>query len=392
MTQVRLLYIFNNPIYGGAHVQLLRLREPLAERGVETLALTTDEPASGQDRLRESGVDVTAIPLHRLRATPDPRIQLPFLASFRREVTAIRRFIRVRGVDVVQVHGPTNAHGAIAAAREGAAVVWQIYDTVAPMPLRRVTMPLVTRVADAITCWGRALAEEHPGALSLRERCIVVFPPVDVAEFRYDERRRATARAELGLPDDAFAIGTVGNRNPAKGHDLLIEAAAALVARRPGVHFRVLGASSPAHATFETGLHERVAALGLGDRLRFIDPGTRVADLVGGLDLFTMTSPPRSEGMPTAMLEAMAAGLPVVSTDVAAVRELVKVGETGLLVPPLDPRALADAYDRVAADAALRTGLGGAGLRRAETHFSLDALADLHHRAHRLALQHRDSR
>src|SRR5581483_5242819 len=242
---MRLLSVIHGTVYGGAHNQMIQLARPLAEHGWETTALVPVEAYITRGRLEEAGIETIGIPLHRMRATPNPRVQLPFLATLPREIRAIRRVVRERGIDLAQAHGPTNPHAALAAHREGVAVNWQIYDTVAPPPLRRLTMPLVVRIADVITTWGLELARVHPPALRLGERLVPIFPPVDASRFRPDPERRAAARAELGLDDDSIAIGNVGNRNPTKGHEWLARAAAALIVRHPNLRVRILGAPSP---------------------------------------------------------------------------------------------------------------------------------------------------
>jgi glycosyltransferase involved in cell wall biosynthesis len=317
-------------------------------------------------------------------------VQLRFAVSVRREIAFMRRFIRERGIDLVQAHGPTNPHAAIAAHLEGRAVVWHLYDTVAPMWLRRLTMPLVVRLADVITTVGDELARVHPGALSLAERTISVLPPVDTAAFAPSPERRAAARERLGAGDGDVVVGTVGNRNPSKGHEHLLRAAAAL---RPEAVVRIVGAPSPVHAAHEARLRALAADLGYDGRtLRWIDPDDRVADFVAGFDVFAMTSVPNSEGIPTVILEAMSAGLPVVATDVGAVREVVADGVTGALVAPLDDGAVAAALERLAADAGLRARMGAAGRAFTDRRCALEPLADEHARAFALALEHRRQR
>lgn len=389
---MRALFVINNPVFGGAHNELLGQRAGLAAAGWEVLALTSDEPASGQARLREAGVPTTAIPLHRLRATLQPRPHLELLAGLPGEIGAIRRVIREQAIDLVQVHGPTNFHGAVAAHREGIAVCWHIYDEVAPPPLLRVLMPFVLRLADSVTTIGHALAVSHPGALGLGPRCVVTSPPVDFARFAPDPERRARARAELGIPDGATAIGTVGNRNPTKGHLHLVEAVARLTAAHPEVVVRIMGARSPVHAAYEQSIHDAITARGLGDRIKLVEPGARVAELLPALDVFAMTSVPRSEGMPTSILEAMGCALPVVATDVGAVAEEIAEGETGYVVPALDVDAISAALGRLVADGPLRARLGAAGRERALARFSADRVVANRLRAYEAALAHRRAR
>lgn len=390
---MRGLFIVNNPVFGGGHGQLLRLRDPLAARGWE-LAAVTPTGAGAADRLRAGGVEVHEIPLHRLRARPDPRLHWGLAANLPREVRALRELIRREHIDLVQVHGDTNPHGAIAARREGVAVVWQIYDTRTPAPLRRLTMPWVTRMADVITTWGDQLGHAYPGVERLGERWVTVFPPVNGTQFRTGPGDRERARHELGIASEGVAVACIGMRNPSKGHDHFVRALARARTEHPSLVGRILGPPSPAHRDYEAAFRAEAKTLGLLDdgTLQIADAGSRVPELLAAFDVLALSSVPRSEGMPTVILEAMACGIPVVATRVGAVTELVMDGKTGLLVEPLDDSALAAAIGRLAGDPDLRVRLGEAGRRRFEQAFKLDSLADLHAHAYELAVAHAHAR
>jgi glycosyltransferase involved in cell wall biosynthesis len=205
---------------------------------------------------------------------------------------------------------------------------------------------------------------------------VVTFPAADLSAFAPEPERRRRAREELGLSGGQLVIGTVGNRNPRKGHDLLIETAAELSRGNPELRFLILGGHSPAHAGYEAALHDRVDRLGLGQIVEFVDPGPRVPELLPALDIFVLPSHP-GEGMPTVILEAMACGLPVVATDVAAVREEVVPGSTGLLVPPGDATALARALGALVRDESRRRELGQQGRDHVHRQFTVEqAVAD----------------
>lgn len=389
----RILAVIHGPAFGGAHNQLVMLREPLARRGFELAAAVPKGSEAIAERLGDAGVETRILPLHRLRATPDPRAQAAFAASFWPETRTLQRLIGSRSFDVVQSHGVTNAHAAIAAHRMGIANVWQIFDTRAPMALRRVAMPLVLRLADAISCWGRELSRVHPGADRLGDRLVHVFPPVAHERFAPDAAARARARRELEVPERAVLIGTVGVRNPQKGHEWLVRAAAQVRDSHPQAVFRILGGASPAHGKYMTAVEQEARALGLDDTVvRFVDPGRRVPELLQAFDVFAMPSVPRSEGMPTAILEAMACAKPVVATDVGATRELIEDGVTGELVPALDANALAAAVARLVDDSDLRQRQGEAGRTRARREFDLETLADLHALTYERAIAHRRRR
>jgi glycosyltransferase involved in cell wall biosynthesis len=255
-------------------------------------------------------------------------------------------------------------------------------------------MPFVTRIADAITTWGMELARVHPGATSLGERLVTVFPPVDATEFRPDPERRAAARARLGVGEEDVLIGTVGNRNPTKGHEWLVRAGARLRERHPRVKLRILGAPSPVHEMYERSVRDEAQALGLFEdgALDLVDPGSEVAALMPALDVFAMTSVPRSEGIPTVIFEAMSCGIPVVTTAVGAVREVIDDGVNGWVVPAEDLDAITTALERLAGDAELRSRVGEESRHRVLELYDLEKCAARHLHAYELAVAHRQAR
>jgi glycosyltransferase involved in cell wall biosynthesis len=388
---MRVLSVIHGPAFGGAHNQARVLRRPLEERGIETLVVLPQEASNAAEILRKAGVEVLTRPLHRLRATINPKPNLALAAALRREVAGLGSLIREHRIDVVQSHGATNPHGALAARRAGVASLWQIFDTRAPMALRRLVMPMVVRLADASTVWGQELARVHPGLTDLGERLTVVYPPVEQDRFAPDSERRASARAELGVADGELLVGSVGVLNPQKGHEYTIKAAAMVRSQRPETRFRILGTSSPAHSAYETGLREEIRRSGLSDVLSIVDPGSRVDHLIQAFDIFLMTSVPRSEGMPTVILEAMSCAKPVIATDVGATAELVVRGETGVIVEACATEQIAAALLALCEDKALRTQLGKSGRHRAQEVFGLERLADLHADAYAIAVQHQRS-
>jgi glycosyltransferase involved in cell wall biosynthesis len=385
------LSIVHGPVFGGGNNQTMRLAEPLREHGWDTIAMVPDLPEAVPtlERMRAGGLPTGMLELHRLRRSADPREHLSLAGSFRREVRRLRGLIRRERIDLVQAFGDTNPHLALAGHLEGKAVVWHLYDTVTPPAVRRMTMRLVTRLADVVMVTGAALAREYPGAEGLGDRCVTVYPPIDSAAFVPDPDRRATARRELGLPPDAAVVGAVGVRNPTKGHDLLAEAVASLNDGEQEVWCRVLGSPSPAHADHMAEVDARVAQLGLGERMTFVDPGARVAELMPAFDVFALSSVPRSEGVPTVILEAMSCALPVVATDVGAVSEVVEENVTGRVVPPLQPGRLAEALGGLLTDAEHRSALGATARRRAIERYDVSRCVETYAGAYELALRHR---
>lgn len=389
----RVAHVIPGPTYGGAANQLIRVRPSLRALGWDAIGVLPEDRGNAVPRLRDAGVVVHTLPMHRLRATPDPRSHVALLRTMRSEVGRLRALLRAERIDVVQAHGDLNPHAALAARAEGLGLVVQLLDTRTPPLLRRVTGPWVARVADVVETLGPGLGELYPPVLGLGERHVPVLPPIDVDQFDPGAGARAAARRELDVAEGRVVVGTVGNRNPQKGQDALIRAFAALRAERPELVLRILGATSPGHERYEELLHETVRAHGLRepDDVAFVDPGTRVPQLLPAFDVMVVSSVPRSEGIPTVLFEAMATGVACVTTEVGAVREAVADGETGLVVPPLDDAALREAIGRLVADPALRAQMGERGRARSAL-ASSERVADVYANAYELAQEHRGRR
>jgi len=380
------LAVVHHEVFGGPHNQILRLNHALEERGWETIALLPDSPGNASGRLRDTGIRVIQTPLHRPRKSLHPRRHLDLLIGFAPEINNIRRIIREQKVDLVQVFGPIYPHGAVAAHLEGVPVVWQLLGTFAPLPIRITCMPAVLYLADVVMTTGEAIARAHPGAARLKSRLVPFYPPVDTQDFRPDPVRRAWARKELGVAPNALLAGTVGNFNQVKGHDLLVQAAAQVREKIPNSFFRILGAASATQARYyDKHVKSLAGQLDLLQerRLQFVEPGSRVAEFLPAFDLFVLTS--RSEGVPTSVLEAMACGLPVVTTDVGAVREVVQEGKTGRVVAARNSRAVAQAIIELLNDSAARQSMGNAARSSAIQRFDTRVCVATHLAAYELA-------
>ena len=390
----RVLFVIHYPEFGGPHNQALQMAGRLASLGWDLIVLLPTGPSPAADRLREAGIEVAQVPLSRLRATLRPDRQLRYAASVAGDVTRIRRLLREREVEIVMLAGLVNTQAAIASSLQKVALVWQLLDTRAPKILAHAIMPLVTRLADVVMSTGSLVADLHPGATALAERLVTFMPPVDLEKFRANSSLRESARRELGLTHDDVVIGTVGNLNPQKGHSLFVRAALILRKSHPRARFVILGAGYEQHQTYlEVVLNEAAAGgLVIGVDLIVREPGPDVFRLAQAFDIFWMTSEPRSEGVPTALEEAMALGLPVLSTDVGGVREAIEDGVSGYVVPPGGADALARNTSVLLDDAHARRRMGELARRRAELLFGVDRCVANHVRAFELALQRRDGK
>ncbi len=207
--------------------------------------------------------------------------------------------------------------------------------------IERLMRPLTT----TFVCVAEATREQGLAARTCEPRRTVVIPnAVEVRSFRPASRRSGTAQ-----------IVSVGRFAYPKDFTTLLEA---LTLVRAPCH-AVLAGDGPALPAVAAAVRRE----GLSQWVELLGARADVPDLLAGADVFVLSS--RSEGFPISVLEAMAAGLPVVATDVGGVGEAVENGETGILVPAADSEALARALERLVVDADLRRRLGAAGRARA---------------------------
>lgn len=173
----------------------------------------------------------------------------------------------------------------------------------------------------------------------------------------------AEIRASLGASDSTPLIGIVGRLKPVKGHSDFLKAASIVSEKLPDASFVVLG-----DGPLMKPLRDEAAASGLNGRVHFVGFKADVLDWTAALDLLVFAS--HSEGIPNALLEAMSLGVPVVSTAVGGVPEVIEDGMSGILVPPRDPEALAQVCLELLNDPGRRQMMALAGRERCHTCFS----------------------
>jgi glycosyltransferase involved in cell wall biosynthesis len=202
--------------------------------------------------------------------------------------------------------------------------------------------------------------------------------PTGIDMSRYGTMRRDDARRALGLPADVPVVGIVATLRSWKGHRHLLDAIARVADARTVL---VIVGDGPQREALE----RQAAALGLGARVRFAGQQRDVAPWLASLDVFALPST-ANEGVPQALLQAMAAGVPCVTTRAGAIPEIARDGETALVVPPGDPAALASAIDRLLDDRALGARLAASARAHVVPRFDLATMLDRMEAAFRRAI------
>jgi glycosyltransferase involved in cell wall biosynthesis len=382
----RVLSVIHSPFFGGPHNQVLRLAGPLRERGFSTLAVVPDEPGNAFERLERGGVDVVRVPLGRLRARLDWRVQGRSLRGMAGDVSRLGALIRHEEIDLVVVHGSVNLQAALAARRCDRPAVVQVLDTRAPYALRVVLALPLRLLATTVMTTGVVVADVHPFLPRCPERYFPFLPPVDTKLFRPDENWREAARSDLGFPSDQLVVGCVANLTPQKDLETFVDVATHLATARPDVSFALLGRRMATHEEYAERVLRRARGLVEAGRMVIRDVGDDIPRYLNAFDIFLATAEPRSEGISTTILEAMSTGTPVVSTDVGGIREAVAHGTTGYVVPPGDSSALVSRVEHLLADSVERAAMSRAARERAVREFDVEDCADVHARAFSAAL------
>ncbi len=212
-----------------------------------------------------------------------------------------------------------------------------------------------------------AIEREHIPAGKL----ITLHNGIETERFLLPPEERRAVREELGLKPEELAVGTMGELTEQKNHFCLLEAVPAVLERRPEARFFIAGGGE-----LEGALRARRDEMGLADRVRFLGYREDIPRLLAALDIFVL--PSLWEGLPVALIEAMAAGVPIVATDVDGNVEVFGRGEAGLAVPPGDPEKLAGGILALADDPGRRRQLGEAGRRRARELFDVRVMIRRH--------------
>jgi glycosyltransferase involved in cell wall biosynthesis len=352
---LRVLQIYpKGDFFTGAAIQVRDLAVGLAARGH---AVTVATPASAQwsERCRAAGLQHVAIPMRR-----------PY------DVSAAWRLARVVKGGRIQV-----AHAHKGRARTLMVVAGFLGARARLVLNRGVSFP-ITRVNRIGYTTGRVhaivavCASIKQGLVSAgvpADKIEVIYSGTDVTRFRPGVDGLAI-RDELGLAPDAFLITQIGVRSWRGWRDVL-DAMREVAVQRPRARLLFVGAPPPRIAQ----LADEARARGLGGRVLALGHRDDVPAVMAASDLVVDASY-AGLGITGSIREALACERPVIATDLEGMPELISHGETGLLVPPRDPTAMAEAMLRVIGDPALAQAMARAGRARVVAHFSLHAKID----------------
>jgi glycosyltransferase involved in cell wall biosynthesis len=284
-------------------------------------------------------------------------------AAWAADAGGLGRMARARHVALVHTNTSVTLGGAAAARVARIPHVWHVRELYVGFERWWPAYRRLLASADALPCVSQATADQFaPGRAEVLHDGLGHVPP---------RTPRAAARAELGVAEDAFAVAMLGRLSTWKGQDVLVDA----VARVPGAVALIAGDAWRGDERHARELEARAAALGASDRVRLLGFRDDVGTVLGAADVVAVpsTSP---DPLPNSALEAAAAGCCVVAAAHGGLPEIVHDGETGVLVAPRDPGALAQALAELRDDPARVTRLGAAAATDVRERFAPELLLE----------------
>ncbi|NOZ06332.1 MAG: glycosyltransferase family 4 protein [Chloroflexi bacterium] len=368
----RVLHVRQSSRYLGLERLVLQAAAPLRRQGYET-AITILYTNRGLP----PDVSRSLPPLHPMIEAAKPyRVEVEQILDRSKWpgdiVRRIGQKIRAGQFDLLHPHGTKEDLVAfLVARRTGVPVVATAHGfsrTFRRLRLYRLLDLLLLRTFPAVIAVSEAMRGELVAAGVRPERVRVVHDAIDSDDFRAQAGTEPSAlRRQLGIEEGAVVL-VAARLSPEKGHAHFLAAAREVLGRRPDTHFVILG-EGPLRAELEA----MTASLSLNGAVHFLGFRTDVADFMNLSDIVAL--PSIREPFGDVLLEAAALAKPVVATNVDGIREIVRHGETGLLVPPADVRALAGAMLRLIANPAQAQAMGTQARGWVAREFSMERMA-----------------
>ena len=373
---------------GGAPASLLQIAVALneSEEFQPYVLFSTEGPAPM--RAREAGLPVSIRPVAAVMYTevrPAFRLRMVarFLANLLPSVYSIARLVRDEQIDLVYVNTRNPVSAAVAARLARVPVIWHVREPMVPQSrIGQLMISVIQRFATVIVTNSDYVASvfvEH-------NKVIRVYNGIACERYRVEEEQAVAVRQEWGFAPSVPLAGVVSVVSRIKGHYVLLDAIPYVLNCLPEARFVVVGSSNlpPGYEQSWRGRLRRLAGQeydhlrrlrrmvrerGLEEVIYFAGWRSDIPAVMAALDL-VVYPPIVPEGFGRPSAEASAASRPIVTSDIGPAREIVEDGVTGLLVPPSDPRGLAEAIVCLLADKQRATAMGRAGRKRVQKYFS----------------------
>lgn len=362
MTRRRILHLITRLPIGGAERMLLGVLRNLDTTRFESTVCCIQDRGELAEEVESLGIQVHALGL-MARGGFDRRV-----------VPALRRLMRELEVELVHSHlYHANLYGRLAAWREGIPVIASVHNTYSRRKWHRhLINHLLARMSFRITAGSADVERDILVHDRVAPEKLVRLPNCIDLDRVSTSLSPAVAKQRLGFGAADLVIGTVGRMEEQKGHAFLLDAFARL-RHMPDVPSSSLRLLIVGDGRLKSATEQQAARLDIADACRFPGSIKDLADIYRAIDIFVM--PSMWEGLSLAMLEAMAAGLPMIATDVGGARDVLGEGLRGMLAPAGDAEALAMAMRDLLIDTGRRVATADSGCRHVRENYSVAALS-----------------
>ncbi len=292
------------------------------------------------------------------------------ISSYRNPLNTskLTRLLKAARPDIIHTHGYfASVIGRLAARRAGTPVILtHVHSTYWEYRKRHIMIERkLSHFTHKIICCSRAVENFVKNTEKITDnKTIVIYNGVD--EERFSPLKSPTSiRTEFGMDEETVVVGTVSSLTPHKGHEYLIQAASLVLGTLPSVKFLIVG-----DGPLRQRLEDQAKNLNIHPAVIFTGTRKDIPEILSLMDVFVLPSHTR-EGLGIAIIEAMAAERPVVATDIGGIPEVVNNSETGLLVPPGDPKALSKAIIELLQDPSRAKTMGEKGRIRVKEKFTV---------------------
>ncbi len=369
---MKVLEVIQDNRLGGIAVRAVAVASALRQHGVESVFVLPTDDGDVSRRCRSLGFGVIRLTLRKPNLHRPVQTLLWFL-SFPLSVRQLSGVIRRENPDAIHANGMICLQAVMAGLLTEVPVLWHLAGTtIYPKTLSRIVLKILGRKAYKVFI-ADGVRKYFMGDAPFSAREMILHEPIDI-----DQVERAKAchirghfRRQIGIPEDAILVCTVANVTSLKGIDVLLEAAVQVRRKHPGVHFVVVGKKLSTQQRFIRRLERAIMASEMSSRFILVGYRDDIHSLLLDCDLFVL--PSLSEGTPLSILEAMAAGVPVIATRVGGIPEQIEHAKSGILVHPGDADNLAAAIENLVAQSELRVHLAHRAQSRVREEFSLGA-------------------
>ena len=358
----------------GAERVLLLLLENMTDRFNSVVVLPKNGPL--KTRLENLNIKTYVLPINPWicpSGVSDGRFIFSLINNMKENLEAIVCIIKQEKIDIVHTNTSTIIDGALGAAIARRPHIWHLHEILKDNPAFRHIIPL-NKVFKNITTLSHKIVSvsttvDKQITTGEKERRCIIHNGINTG---YEKRVRGSIRGELGLNDDISLILSIGAIIEEKGYEYLIDAIPDIVSQYEKVHFLIVG--PVIDSLLHDNIKKKVCQMGIAKYITFLGYRDDVPEILQEADLFVM--PSVKEAFPLSLLEAMAAGMPVVATKCGGPEEIVIDGETGYLVPSCCGNALKDAILTLLKEKDRAEQMGKNGKRRVEENFGLNTFIE----------------